>query len=158
MSRDVQTISGERIEFTVPGLAPASWSGNSRAHWRKRHADGDEYAEWVWCAGNPVINRYLVSEVNGVGVGIWLPLSPSATMPWARARLTLVQRAVRPRDVDNFLSSFKPGLDALTTKGKRALGIVLDDTPECLSVEVRTERVSKKADECVLVRVERTLE
>ena len=131
----------EEISFTVPGLAPASWSGNSRAHWSKRHRDADEYAERVVCA---------VLEQDGGPF-----LIPMTEEPWPKAHLTLVQRAIRPRDHDNFLASFKPGLDTLTTKGKRPLGIILDDTPECLSIEVRTERVKHKRDECIVVTLRR---
>ena len=154
----------EEVSFTVPGLAPASWSGNSRAHWSKRHRDADEYAELVWLAGHGALypgHRSKAPErlfydwrnqqtVTGTAV------SPRVVfIPWPRAHLTLVQRAVRPRDHDNFLASFKPGLDTLTTKGKRPLGIILDDTPECLSIEVRTERVKHKRDECVVVTLRR---
>ena len=148
----------EEISFTVPGLAPASWSGNSRVHWSKRHRDADEYAERVWCAYWSDEGTW--QEGGGPDEGYYSgPISVRHEVckasTWARAHLTLVQRAVRPRDHDNFLASFKAGLDSLTTKGKRPLGIILDDTPECLSIEVRTERVKHKRDECVLVTLRR---
>ena len=154
----------EEISFTVPGLAPASWNGNSRVHWSKRHRDADEYGERVWLAGHRALYPGCRSKAPERMFYDWrnqqtvtgTTASPRVVfIPWTKAHLTLVQRACRPRDHDNFLASFKPGLDTLTTKGKRPLGIILDDTPECLSIEVRTERVKHKRDEAVVVTLRR---
>ena len=124
------------IEFFVCGLPPQSTSPNGRASWHKRHRDGDEYAARVWTA----------DRCAGVR---------DEQEPWERAHLTLTQHAIRLRDHDNFYASFKPGQDTLTTKGKRPLGIVVDDTPECLSVTLLAQRVYTKADEGVHIRLER---
>lgn len=146
-------MSADAVRFTVPGLAPASWSGNSRVHWRKRHADGDEYAERVWTAGYAA--PLWPKAVRHLRMSLRRRLEQAPLLPWPKAHLTLTQRAVRPRDHDNFLASFKPGLDTLTTKGKRPLGIIVDDTSACLSIEVRTERVKHRKDEGVLVELVR---
>lgn len=134
------TREQERIVFEVPGLAPASWSGNSRAHWRTKHKDGNQHrmATWIHCH-DQVARRVLESD----------------GFAWTPAHLTLTQRATRPRDHDNFLASCKPLIDALGCKASPSLGIIWDDSPEHLTIEVKTEKVAHRKDECVVVEVER---
>jgi len=116
----------------VPGLTPKSTNPNGRAHYFQKHADGKAYGETV----------YLIAS----GYTRW-----KLGHPWERAHVTLTQKAVKLRDGDNFLASFKPGLDAIVRAG-----ILVDDKPSCVEIiTVQHEKVAHKADECVEVLIER---
>lgn len=123
------------VSFTV-SLPPSTLSPNSRAHWATRHRDADEYQQAVWLAG-----RGCVAEATG--------------SPWQRAQLELVQYAVRPRDHDNFLASAKPLIDVLHLSGRRSLGLLVDDSPEHLSITVASVRVKRMVDQQVVVKLRR---
>ena len=121
----------ERIAFIVPGLAPASYSGNSRVHWAKRHREGAHYGLTV---------QILAQAAKPVRNG---PV-------WPYAHVTVLQRACRLRDVDNFAASFKPGLDGIVKAG-----IIADDGPDHVQVTYVAERVRHRGDQCVVVSIER---
>ena len=115
------------IQFTVPGRVPAATSPNARTGWQKRHSEGNAY---------------------GMAIGLIARLcAPDAA--FSRAHVTVTQRAVRLRDHDNFIASFKPGLDAIVRAG-----IILDDNPSVIDLTVKAEKCAKKADECVIVTID----
>ncbi len=117
-----------RIEFTIPGRAPAATSPNARVSYWERHSEGNAY---------------------GMAVGLIARLcAPDAA--YSRAHVTVTQMAVRLRDADNFIASFKPGLDAIVRAG-----IITDDNPAVIDLTIRARRVKHKADECVGVTIER---
>lgn len=118
------------LEFTIPGRAPAETNPNSRPHWATTYAAKSEYGFIVETLANMTKRR--------------------GHEPWERAVVTVTQRAVRLRDHDNFAASFKPGLDAIVRAG-----IIADDNPGCIDLVLRAEKVAHKADECVLVTIER---
>ena len=118
------------LEFEVPGRAPATSSPNARINWRVKFAEGREFGALV----------QVLAQLAGTGAG-----------PYTRAHVTVTQRAMRLRDHDNFIASFKPGLDAIVRAG-----IILDDNPGCIDLTIRAEKVAHRADESVRVRVERT--
>ena len=119
------------IEFSIPGRAPATMSPNARKSWHQKHADGSEYGVAV---------KFIAQVETPVRTGL----------PWARAHVTLTQKAVRLRDHDNFAASFKPGLDAIVRAG-----IIIDDKPSVIDLSLRAEKVRHERDECVHVRIER---
>ena len=126
----------EAIRFLAP-LPPVALRRNreTRSHnWRA--ALIREYQEAVWIAG---------ADHRGDDPYCW----------WA-ARLRLTWRHHRQGpDHDNALASCKPLIDVLHCQSKRSLGLVWDDGPEHLAVELRTEKVQRKQDEGVLVEIER---
>lgn len=128
-----------RIEFFVP-LPHRALRVNSRTQargWRAKLKN--DYQEQVWCAGHTGI------RVEG-----------GLDEPWGRARLTLEWRhaGVAP-DPDNALASLKPLIDVLHTRSNRPLGIVVDDSPEHLTIEpVRCVKVAHRNLECVYVEIE----
>ena len=129
LSERMTTTTIGVITFTIPGRAPAACSPNSRVNWRVRHADGKEYGDTVFL---------LAWEAKPPG---WEPLE--------RAEVTVTQRAVKLRDGDNLLTSFKFGLDAIVRAG-----ILIDDKPSCVEIiTVKHQKVRRKCDEEVHVRV-----
>lgn len=129
------------ITFSIPGRAPAAMSGNSRVHWREKHAVSAEYGESTWIA-------IMAMEASGG------PLIRLDEEPWQRAHVTVTQKAVRLRDGDNFLASFKPGLDAIVRAG-----IIADDKPSCVEIiTVKHVKVKHESEEEVVVRIERLLQ
>lgn len=103
----------------------------------------DAYAEEVWCIGAQAMD-----EQHGG--------TPMLGRPWNRARLTLTWRHYHAGpDPDNALASCKALIDTLHTKGRRPLGIVVDDSPEHLETRIVVEKVRGKEREGVLVRIER---
>lgn len=111
----------------------------------------DEYSEQVWCAGRQA-KRISLRPVHGTVSWTGMEYEDE---PWERAHVRLEWRHHRVGpDRDNALASCKTLIDTLTTKGRRPLGIVLDDTPERLTVEIDVVRVRSKAEEGVYVTVE----
>ena len=147
----------ETISFAVP-LPPTALRRNSQTanhHYRAKLVR--EYQEEVWCRfwahGDGAVldgfpEHYLVrTMVAGVVI-------PGA--PWERVKVTLVWKHHRAGpDQDNALASCKALIDVLHTRGQRPLGIFRDDSADCMTVEMRTEKVRSKADEGVIVEVER---
>ena len=139
----------ERITFLAP-LPPVALRRNRETAsrgWRARLVR--EYQEEVWCAGRAAlpISRCAVLHVEG--------RCPDE-LPWARARLTLTWFHHRAGpDADNALASCKWLIDVLKATGPRPLGIIQDDSPDCLDVAINVEKVRSKAEEGVLVSIER---
>jgi hypothetical protein len=124
----------EAIEFSIPGLAPQAANPNSREHWSKlrgKAAEGVKYA----------MDVLLIAQAA---------IPPDSGCPWPKAHVTLTQQVVTPRDHDNFAASFKPGLDAIIRAG-----IIVDDSPKHMDLSLRSVRVAHKADQAVLVRIEK---
>ena len=152
---DVPAVrSTERITFLCP-LPPHGLRRNTQ--YRSPQALGrlkDEYSEAVWCAywsGGATWTK--ATTVLGEG---WLYKGLSGVRyPWQRAHLRLVWLHHRQGpDPDNALASCKALIDTLTTRGRRPLGLVVDDGPEHLTVELRVEKVRQKAWEGVWVELE----
>lgn len=130
----------DAVSFTVP-LPPVALRRNrqTRVHnYRARLVR--EYQEQVWCEAQR---------------GEW-PLKKSVGangMPWERARVQYEWRSTHETDADNIIATMKPALDVIKSTGPRPLGIIKDDGP---GVEVTATWVkAKRADEAVLVRIER---
>lgn len=107
-----------------------------------------EYQEQVWCAGQRLVQTL---EAGGY---VQATMTCPPAVPWPRAHLKLTWRHHRVGpDADNALASCKYLIDVLKATGPRPLGIFRDDSPDCLTVEIRTEKVKHKQDEGVLVEV-----
>jgi hypothetical protein len=76
--------------------------------------------------------------------------------PWEKAHMRLVWRhaGVGP-DHDNALRWLDPLIRVCTTGGERSLGIVVSDVPECLTVQLETEKVRSRNQEGVIVEIVR---
>ena len=132
----------QTVRFTV-GLPPVGLRRNreTRSH-NYRAALVREYQEQVWIGAwnDPATNRFLA---NG-------------DRPWDRAHVSLVWKHHRMGpDQDNALSSLKALLDVLHSRSPRPLGIVVDDSPAHMTVELRTQKVRSKAEEGILVTIVR---
>ena len=122
------------ISFVIPGKPPASSSANSRVSWHVRHTEGQRYMQDV----------LLLAQTA----------TPEGHKPYTRCELHLVQKACSLRDADNFLGSFKPGLDGMVHAG-----LLVDDKPSVLHrVIVEHERVKKRTEECVIVTLKEVQE
>ena len=138
------TESTQTIRFNVP-LPPVWIRSNSRSHWARRVRAKQEYSQTV-----------LMYAVDAE------PAWPAAVLNqrWARARVTFTWRACKLPDQANVLPNCKALLDILCTAPKTTqrndttyLGIIEDDK----GVEAigRVEKVARRADEGVLVTIER---
>jgi hypothetical protein len=136
------TVDAQTVTFLAP-LPPPALRANSRtANHNYRAALVREYAEAVWCAGNAAM-------ADGPRGNAWV-----FNYGWERAHVRLVWRHHRQGpDVDNALASLKPLIDVLHTQGARPLGIFRDDSPDCMSIAIGTEKVMTRAEEGVLVEV-----
>jgi hypothetical protein len=138
----------ERIEFTV-GLPPRGLRVNSATRvtgWRA--ALKHQYQMDVWCAGR----ESTFVPGRGAMVDFDFQMKP---LDRAVLRLTWKHAGVAP-DQDNALASLKSLIDVLHTKSNRPLGIIVDDSPECLRIEpVTLEKVRHRVDEGVVVVIER---
>ncbi len=123
------------IRFAVPLPPPGLRRNRETMNHGARAKLKDEYSERVWCAG-----RDASTPEDGRRDG-WC---------WYRAhlRLTWKHAGVAP-DHDNALASLKVLIDCLHTKGRRPLGIVIDDSPDHLTVELKTRKVAHRPDEGV---------
>ena len=103
-----------RIEVTQ--LPPFSSSPNWRGHWREKYKAGKVYHDAIFYSCIDARNRALMEGMS---------------FPFIKARLnlTLVFPEYRRRDRDNYLSMFKPGLDAVVHAG-----LLLDDDAEHLQI------------------------
>lgn len=97
---------------------------NTRMHWTVKSRGKREYIEGC-------DRRY--------------PIGPATTLPTAKASVTLYVH--QPMDEDNAVARVKWPIDWFVTRG-----YVADDSPDCLSLEVRQE-LDRKAQ-----RIEITLE
>ncbi len=141
-------MSAETIEFTVP-LPPVALRRNRETVVKGYRAKlVREYQEQVWCAGRES------TFVPGTGVHEDFDFK---RRPWAKARLRLEWRhaGVAP-DPDNAQASLKPLIDVLHTRSNRPLSIIVNDTPDCLTIEpVACVKVAHRSHECVRVTIER---
>ena len=153
----------ERIEFLVP-LPPVALRRNrltrNNAYARKLRR---EYSEAVWIAGQ----RLVETLVAGGYVQSTMTCPPA--VPWERVRLVLTWRHHRVGpDVPNVIDNCKALIDTLRCQQpsdtsnpkfdtqRYWLGLFRDDSPDCLvAVEPRVEKVRSKAEEGVLVSIER---
>jgi hypothetical protein len=115
----------EPLTITVP-LPPRELSPNGRVHWAKRYRAGQVLADWV---------------IAGVRQ------APTATIDPAVVAYH-VRWCGKAPDEDNFISSMKPGLDALVHEN-----ILVDDGPEHVAIEVTYERVAKRRNAGVTITV-----
>ena len=164
----------ESIRFVAP-LPPVALRRNSETtHKGYRSKLVREYQEQVWCAGWGEVgspckdqdgmvytsqfttrNRMVLRGWGGVTTGAGDP-TEYIFLPWEKAHLVLTWRHHRQGpDHDNALASLKPLIDVLKATGPRPLGIFVDDNPDCLTIDIKTEKVSKKQDEGVVVEVSR---
>ena len=140
-------MSGERVVFEC-ALPPVALRRNSEtAHKGYRAKLVREYAEQVWCAAMDETRSQLPRNRRWGWNG----------KPWARASLRLTWRHHRAApDPDNALASCKVLIDVCKSTGPRPLGIFRDDSPDCLHIEpMVVEKVRTKAEECVVVSIER---
>jgi len=104
----------------VPGLPDRALSPNARVHWAVRSRASADYKGLVFFhAMNQLNNEDAVRLVRKERIA----------MKRALLDLTFVFKQKRRRDRDNFISMFKPGLDAI-----RQLGLIEDDSSEHLLI------------------------
>jgi len=104
------------VLIEVSQLPPDETSPNSRAFWAKKYKAGKVYHDAVYYS---CVNARNKGEKGG------------KRFPMLRARLdlTFVFAVSRRRDRDNWLSRFKPGLDAI-----KDASLILDDDSEHLEI------------------------
>lgn len=142
-------MSGERIVFDVP-LPPLVIRSNNRSHWARRVKAKQAYSAAVFL---------VCREARAWPMG-----RNERGFPWQRARVTFTWRACHEPDQPNVVPNCKALLDILCmappekpgTKHRNAttyLGLIEDDR----GVEAigKVEQVRHRADECVIVEVER---
>ena len=141
-------MSGERIAFTAP-LPPSVIRSNNRAFWAAKVKAKQAYSVAVWFASRQVPHPHAGD--------LWRRL------PWKRARVTFTWRACHLPDQANVVPNCKALLDILCMapkstqrNGTTYLGLIEDDR----GVEAigKVERVRHRADECVIVEIERVQE
>lgn len=154
----------ERIAFLAP-LPPVALRRNrltrSNAYARKLRR---EYSEQVWWAA------HMVGHSDGfTGPVVAPPTYWFDDLPWERVRLVLTWRHHRVGpDIPNVIDNCKALIDTLRCQQasdmsnpkfdtqRYWLGLFRDDSPDCLvAVEPRVEKVRSKAEEGVLVSIER---
>lgn len=140
------------IRFHVP-LPPRSLRDNSSAHWSKKKSDADSYSETVYHE-----SQYQVFHQDRRDLG---------DLPWAAARVTYTWRyATSAPDHSNLGRHTKYLQDIICRAPKLSperaakysrwhLGIVDDDAG--ITATFKLEKVAHRADECVLVEIERVL-
>jgi hypothetical protein len=76
--------------------------------------------------------------------------------PFRKAKVIVTRRSLREADEDNIL--VKHLLDVLQPmhpdRCPDGLGIILDDSKACLTLERRAERVARRSEQCTLVVIE----
>ena len=103
-----------RIEISQ--LPPASSNPNWTGHWTERYQEARVYHDAVFYSCVDARNRAYLEGMS---------------FPFVKAtlKLTLVFAEQRRRDMNNFLASFKPGLDAIVDAG-----LCIDDSAEFLQI------------------------
>jgi len=128
---------------------------NSRSHWARRVKAKQAYSAAVYAT---TLNRKVLSVEAAATVG-----HDFESTPWERARVTFTWRACHLPDQANVVPNCKALLDILCMAPKSMqrndttyLGLIEDDK----GVEAigKVERVRHRADECVIVEVERVME
>ena len=148
-SGESSAMGGETIQFRVP-LPPSPLRSNSRAHWQTKMGAKQAYSRDVLTAwGHSHEPRPGCCDVEGA--------------PWKAARVTYTWRyaGVAP-DRQNLGANLKaltdilccaPNTGKLATNHTTYLGLIEDD--KGIDPEYRLEKVSRRAAEGVLVRIER---
>lgn len=138
--------AGRTIRLDIPVVTPLL-NATLRQHWRKR-GQGTRGIAWE-----------LRLAMSRAGV------TPPAK-PFQRARVTIIRRSVGMPDRDGLIGGVKGLVDSLLDPGIRmvkgelralhptGLGIVQDDSPACMTLEVRAERVRSRAEQGTTVIIE----
>jgi len=128
-----------KYTFTLRGLTP-SLNAASRAsgHWAAKHkAKKALQSTWAW--------------------EIATSLMPDKPAMLRRARVTVYRHSVGTLDADNAYGGCKALIDVLKPASKRnphGLGLIEDDSPEHLLLDVRQVRAAKRADQKTVVVIE----
>lgn len=78
--------------------------------------------------------------------------------PWERARVTITRRALQLADADNLTGGVKALVDTMVKRSVThpwSLGVFTDDSPDRMTLIVRQERVTHRADMGTDVTIER---
>ena len=128
----VLTIPKIWISKNKPGrLFPPTL--NARLHWATRSRWTNAFKEAVWAELNSHGNKSLVWQLIKNRKG--------------KAQVTIIFFTCRPMDKDNMYGAAKPLLDAL--KGQ----VILDDSPDKLTLNVEEIKVKHLADQKIEIRI-----
>ena len=111
-----EMLTGKKMRIEITQLPPGECSPNWRGHWAPKYRVAKVYHNAVFYACIDARNRGFLE-------------GKSFPMRYAWLNLTFVFSQARRRDKDNFLSRFKPGLDALVDSG-----LLQDDDSEHLEI------------------------
>lgn len=127
------------ITFTLSAPTP-SLNAGSRAsgHWAARMKAKQRLQKgWAW--------------------DIALRLMPARPEPLQRARVTIYRHSVGTLDQDNAIGGCKALVDVLKPAGKRnphGMGLIVDDTADCLELVVKQIKVTRRSDQRTVVTIE----
>ena len=127
-------MTPNEITITVHQLPPQECSPNSRVHWAVRKIASDCYE----------------AEVDVFAIQARNKDPRSYPLDKAIVTLTLVVADKRRRDLDNFWTRFKPGMDALVRAG-----VLVDDDIEHLQHGEITVEVNAEIAPMTIIMVER---
>lgn len=106
---------------------------NQRMHWAIKAKWGAAWKEAVW--------------------GAWLEQRPRMTkIPLEFAKITVFLHVVTLMDYDGAYNAVKPLLDAL--KVKDGIGIIIDDSPKYIDLEVKQIKTAHRVDEHVSIQID----
>src|SRR5665213_150669 len=104
---------------------------NHRQHWAVRH-------------------RWNKLWQDSVQAGLWENKRRIGGVPYLKARVQITLHTMKLLDKDNAYASVKPIVDAL-----KVYGVIVDDRLDCIDLTVSQEQVKHRADEKVILEIER---
>lgn len=126
--------------FTTRTLTPSrNPKSGASGHWAARYRDDKRLkSSWAW----------------DIKTGL-LPGHPDK--PLERARVTITRHSTGRLDEDNLKGGVKGLVDVLKPASKRnplGMGLIEDDNPDVLALDVRQVRVAKRSEQRVVVVIE----
>lgn len=131
----IAAMSPALVEFTLCRPTPLL-NELIRMHWRARG----------------IYQRSVSSEIARL-----VPDVPGRA-PFVRARVSVVRHSVQEPDVDGLIGGLKLMIDTLLVRSDRhkdGLGFIVDDGPECMTLDARSCRVGTRKEQRTAVRIER---
>lgn len=126
------------LTFTLSAPTPSLNGSRSSRNWRAVWAERKRMQKgWAW--------------------DIALRLMPARPEPLQRARVTIYRHSVGTLDQDNAVGGCKALVDVLKPPGKRnphGMGLIVDDTPDCLELVVKQIKVARRSEQRTVVTIE----